>query len=58
VLGHFSRGIAVQHLEPEVEAELFVRGHEFRRIADAADRDTADSNRVVDDVRENRTFAG
>ena len=50
--------IALQDLEPEAEADLVVRGLKLRGIADACNGHAANDDRVVDDVRENRAFAG
>ena len=57
-LDHISRGIALQDLEPEAEADLVVRGLKLRGVANACNGHAANDDRVIDDVRENRIFAG
>ena len=57
-LDHIPRGIALQDLEPEAEADLVVRRLKLRGIANAGNGHAANGDRVIDDVREDRIFAG
>jgi hypothetical protein len=47
-----------QDIEPEAEAYLVVSGLKLRGVANACNGHAADNDRVIDDIRENRVFAG
>jgi len=50
--------IALEGIEPDAETNLIVCGQKFRRVANPCNGDAANGDPMIDDVREDRTFAG
>ena len=57
-LDRFPGSVALEGLEPEAEADLIGFRLKLRGVSNACNGHVANGDRVIDDVRENRIFAG
>src|SRR4029434_4466436 len=57
-LGRFSGSIALEGLEPKAKADLIVCRLKLRAVPNACNGHTANGDRIIDDIRENRILTG